>query len=127
MTSFTSHFTHRSPQSWGGSDRTKFYHPPLPLRRGPPTPGHTTPETKPMVVPPFWNPRKTADVPSVFLIFAFQTMVHMSKMSKPLGPFAHFDMLRLLTNVLRVNSSLFLASTSSLVSMTASNKNSYFA
>ena len=49
----------RLPQSWGGSDRTKFYHPPLPLRRGPPTPDHTTLVEKSMVAaallePNFW-------------------------------------------------------------------------
>ena len=46
---------HRSPQSWGGSDRTKFYHPPLPSAGG----------RRPPIIPPavsgrwwsrpFWN------------------------------------------------------------------------
>ena len=48
----------RLPQSWGGSDRTKFYHPPLPLRRGPPTPDHTTLATRPMVVMALLEPQK---------------------------------------------------------------------
>ena len=43
----------KSPQSWGGSDRTKFYHPPLPSAGG----------RRPPIIPPsrkgrWWSPSR---------------------------------------------------------------------
>ena len=48
---------HRSPQSWGGSDRTKFYHPPLPSAGGRRPPIIPPSRKKPMVVAALLEPK----------------------------------------------------------------------
>ena len=67
---------HRSPQSWGGSDRTKFYHPPLPSAGGRRPP--IIPPSRPSQwwSPPFWN-RRNAVFYNGFKPFWKQTHDHL--------------------------------------------------